>query len=51
MSSCSVVRKGPYPIADVPLVFGHGPMKARVVFNHAVIAARAPQFDAMCTPE
>jgi len=30
----SVVRKGPYRIADVPLIFTHGPMKARVVFNH-----------------
>src|SRR5579875_2434921 len=30
----SVVRKGPYRIADVPLIFEHGPMKARVVFNH-----------------
>jgi|SRR5579875_1010217 len=30
----SVVRRGPYRIADVPLVFEHGPMKARVAFNH-----------------
>jgi hypothetical protein len=30
----SVARKGPYRIADVPLIFEHGPMKARVVFNH-----------------
>jgi hypothetical protein len=30
----SIVRKGPYRIADVPLIFEHGPMKARVVFNH-----------------
>lgn len=30
----SIVRKGPYRIADVPLVFEHGPMKARVTFNH-----------------
>ncbi len=30
----SVIRKGPYRIADVPLIFEHGPMKARVVFNH-----------------
>jgi hypothetical protein len=30
----TVVRKGPYRIADVPLVFTHGPMKARVVFSH-----------------
>ncbi len=30
----SVTRKGPYRIADVPLIFEHGPMKARVVFNH-----------------
>jgi hypothetical protein len=30
----SVARKGPYQIADVPLIFTHGPMKARVVFNH-----------------
>ena len=31
----NVIRKGPYRIADVPLIFKHGPMKARVVFNHA----------------
>ena len=30
----SVTRRGPYRIADVPLIFEHGPMKARVVFNH-----------------
>lgn len=30
----SIVRKGPYRIADVPLVFEHGPMKLRVTFNH-----------------
>ena len=30
----SVARRGPYRIADVPLIFEHGPMKARVVFNH-----------------
>ncbi len=29
----SVVRKGPFRIADVPLVFEHGPMKARVTFD------------------
>lgn len=29
----SIVRKGPYRIADVPLVFEHGPMKARITFN------------------
>lgn len=29
----SVVRKGPFHIADVPLVFEHGPMKARVTFD------------------
>jgi hypothetical protein len=28
----SVTRKGPYRIADVSLVFEHGPMKARVTF-------------------
>jgi hypothetical protein len=31
----SVLRKGPYRIADVPLVFTHGPMKARITFNHS----------------
>ncbi|HTU29520.1 MAG TPA: DUF3887 domain-containing protein [Solirubrobacteraceae bacterium] len=30
----SVTRKGPFRIAEVPLIFEHGPMKARVVFNH-----------------
>ena len=30
----SVIRKGPFRVVDVPLVFAHGPMKARVVFNH-----------------
>jgi len=30
----SIVRRGPYRIADLPLVFEHGPMKARVTFNH-----------------
>lgn len=30
----SIVRKGPFRIADVPLVFEHGPMMARVTFNH-----------------
>jgi hypothetical protein len=30
----SVVQRGPYRIVDVPLLFTHGPMKARVVFNH-----------------
>lgn len=30
----TIARRGPYRIADVPLVFTHGPMKARVVFNH-----------------
>jgi hypothetical protein len=30
----TVARKGPYRIAEVPLIFEHGPMKARVVFNH-----------------
>ncbi len=29
----SIVRKGPYRIADVPLAFEHGPMKARITFN------------------
>lgn len=29
----SIVRKGPFRIADVPLVFEHGPMKAQVTFN------------------
>src|SRR5579875_3486180 len=31
----AVNRRGPYLIVDVPLIFEHGPMKARVVFNHA----------------
>ena len=35
IGTSSVNRKGPYRIADVPLIFKHGPMKARVVFNHA----------------
>lgn len=30
----TVTRKGPYRIADVPLVFEHGPMRARVTFDH-----------------
>jgi hypothetical protein len=30
----SVVRKGPFRAADVPLAFEHGPMKARVTFDH-----------------
>ena len=30
----SIVRKGPFRVVDVPLVFAHGPMKARIVFNH-----------------
>ena len=30
----SVRRRGPYRVADVPLAFEHGPMKARVTFNH-----------------
>jgi hypothetical protein len=30
----SIVRRGPYRIADVPLAFEHGPMKARITFNH-----------------
>ncbi|MGI8414388.1 MAG: DUF3887 domain-containing protein [Solirubrobacteraceae bacterium] len=30
----SIVRKGPFRIAEVPLVFEHGPMKARITFNH-----------------
>lgn len=30
----ALVSKGPYRLADVPLVFEHGPMKARVVFRH-----------------
>jgi hypothetical protein len=34
IGQASVSRKGPYRIADVPLIFEHGPMKARVVFNH-----------------
>jgi hypothetical protein len=35
IGEASVSRKGPYRIADVPLIFEHGPMKARVVFNYA----------------
>jgi hypothetical protein len=31
----AVTRKGPYRIADVPLIFEHGPMKARITFNHS----------------
>lgn len=30
----SVTRKGPFRVVDVPLVFAHGPMKARIAFNH-----------------
>jgi hypothetical protein len=30
----SVTQKGPYRIVDLPLLFMHGPMKARVAFNH-----------------
>lgn len=30
----SITRRGPFRIADVPLAFEHGPMKARVTFNH-----------------
>ena len=30
----SIVRRGPYRIAEVPLAFEHGPMKARITFNH-----------------
>jgi hypothetical protein len=30
----SVVRKGPFRVAEVPLAFEHGPMKARVTFDH-----------------
>ncbi len=29
----SIAHKGPFRIADVPLVFEHGPMKACVTFN------------------
>lgn len=29
-----VSRRGPYRVADVPLAFAHGPMKARITFNH-----------------
>ncbi len=29
----SIARKGPFRIADVPLIFEHGPMKARVTFD------------------
>jgi Protein of unknown function (DUF3887) len=29
----STVRRGPYRVCDVPLVFEHGPMRARVSFN------------------
>ncbi len=30
----SVRRKGPYRVAEVPLVFEHGPMRASVAFDH-----------------
>lgn len=30
----SVVRKGPFRVADVPLAFEHGPLTARLTFNH-----------------
>ncbi len=30
----SIRRRGPYRVADVPLAFEHGPMKARITFNH-----------------
>lgn len=30
----SIVLKGPYRIADVPLGFEHGPMNSRITFNH-----------------
>jgi hypothetical protein len=29
----SVERRGPFRVADVPLVFEHGPMKARITFD------------------
>ncbi len=31
----SIVGRGPYRVCDVPLVFEHGPMRARVSFNRA----------------
>jgi hypothetical protein len=34
IGQAALVRRGPYRIADVPLLFAHGPMKARVVFAH-----------------
>ena len=34
MGRPSVKRKGPYRIAEVPLVFEHGPMRASITFDH-----------------
>jgi hypothetical protein len=31
----SIVGKGPYRVCDIPVVFEHGPMRARVSFNRA----------------
>jgi hypothetical protein len=31
----TIVGRGPYRVCDVPLVFEHGPMRARVSFNRA----------------
>jgi hypothetical protein len=31
----SIVGRGPYRVCDVPIVFEHGPMRARVSFNRA----------------
>jgi Protein of unknown function (DUF3887) len=31
----SIVGKGPYRVCDVPIVFEHGPMRARVSFTRA----------------
>ena len=31
----SIVGRGPYRVCDIPVVFEHGPMRARVSFNRA----------------
>lgn len=35
----SLKRKGPYRVAEVPIVFDHGPMRASVTFDHDNLVA------------
>jgi len=35
----TVRRKGPYRVAEVPLVFEHGPMRASITFDHDDLVA------------